>query len=70
MIIGSVWSLAFDSERRILFSGGFDSTIVVWDIGSQKGTSYELNGHRFVCTYIQDSFLLFDTIIPVSHSDQ
>ncbi len=43
--IGSVWALTFDPERRILFSGGFDNTIVVWDIGSQQGTAYELNGH-------------------------
>ena len=43
---GSVRSLCYDSERRILFSGGFDQVIVVWDIGTQQGTAYELVGHR------------------------
>ena len=43
---GSVRTLAYDQERRILFSGGFDEIIVVWDIGSQKGTAYELMGHK------------------------
>ena len=43
---GSVRSLCYDNERRILFTGGFDQIIVVWDIGSQKGTAYELTGHR------------------------
>ena len=43
---GSVWALSYDQERRILFSGGFDQVIVVWDIGSQQGTAYELTGHR------------------------
>jgi len=42
----SVRTLCFDSERRILFSGGFDQIVVVWDIGSQKGTAYELTGHK------------------------
>ncbi|KAL5476251.1 hypothetical protein EMCRGX_G026173 [Ephydatia muelleri] len=42
----SVRTLCYDEERRILFSGGFDQIIVVWDIGSQKGTAYELTGHR------------------------
>ena len=43
--IGSVWALSYDHERRILFSGGLDQVIVVWDIGSQQGTAYELTGH-------------------------
>jgi WD40 repeat protein len=42
----SVRSLAYDQERRVLFSGGYDQIIVVWDIGSQKGTAYELTGHK------------------------
>ena len=45
---GSVWTLSYDPERRVLFSGGFDQTIVVWDIGSRKGVSYELVGHTLV----------------------
>ena len=44
--IGSVWALSYDHERRILFSGGLDQVIVVWDIGSQQGTAYELTGHK------------------------
>ena len=44
---GSVRSLCYDSERRVLFSGGFDELVVVWDIGSQKGTAYELMGHKY-----------------------
>ncbi len=46
--LGSVWALTYDPERRVLFSGGFDHTIVVWDIGSQQGTAFELNGHTYV----------------------
>jgi WD40 repeat protein len=42
---GSVRALAWDSERRLLFSAAFDQMIIVWDIGSQKGTAFELNGH-------------------------
>ena len=48
---GSVWALTYDPERRVLFSGGFDNTIVVWDIGSQQGTAFELNGHTYVQQY-------------------
>lgn len=42
----SVRCLCYDTERRILYSGGFDQIIVVWDIGSQQGTAYELTGHK------------------------
>lgn len=42
----SIRSLSYDAEKRVLFSGGFDQIIVVWDIGSQKGTAYELTGHK------------------------
>ena len=43
---GSVRCLNYDRERRILFSGGFDQVVILWDIGSQKGTAYELTGHK------------------------
>ena len=43
---GSVRCLNYDKERRILFSGGFDQIVILWDIGSQKGTAYELTGHK------------------------
>ncbi|ELU03889.1 hypothetical protein CAPTEDRAFT_228655 [Capitella teleta] len=43
---GSVRCLAWDEERNLLFSGSFDQSIIVWDIGGQKGTAFELQGHR------------------------
>ena len=30
----------------ILFSGSYDSSVFIWDIGGRKGTVFELNGHR------------------------
>ncbi|OQV23767.1 WD repeat and FYVE domain-containing protein 2 [Hypsibius exemplaris] len=41
----SIRSLAWDSKRQQLFSGGFDSTVVVWDIGGKEGIAYELQAH-------------------------
>ena len=41
--------MAWDQERRLLFSGGFDKVIVIWDIGSRQGSAYELTGHKLVC---------------------
>ena len=46
--VGSVRTMCWDQERRLLFSGGFDGIIVTWDIGSRQGTAYELTGHRLV----------------------
>ncbi|XP_076435996.1 WD repeat and FYVE domain-containing protein 2-like [Babylonia areolata] len=43
---GSVRSLAWDAERKLLFSGSFDNGIIVWDIGGKKGSAYELQGHK------------------------
>lgn len=43
---GSVRNLAWDPERQMLFSGSFDQTVIVWDIGGQQGTAYELQGHH------------------------
>ena len=43
---GSIRSMCYDAERRVLFSGGFDELVVVWDIGSQRGTAFELMGHK------------------------
>ncbi|XP_022791055.1 WD repeat and FYVE domain-containing protein 2-like isoform X2 [Stylophora pistillata] len=42
---GSVRALAWDPESKLLFSGSFDESIIVWDIGGQKGTALELHGH-------------------------
>ncbi|XP_052058236.1 WD repeat and FYVE domain-containing protein 2-like [Mytilus californianus] len=43
---GSVRSLAWDINRSWLFSGSFDQSAIVWDIGGRKGTAFELQGHR------------------------
>ncbi|XP_043477140.1 WD repeat and FYVE domain-containing protein 2 [Leptopilina heterotoma] len=43
---GSIRSLAWDSEKQLLFSGSFDQNIVVWDIGGKQGNAYELQGHH------------------------
>ncbi|BES88967.1 unnamed protein product [Nesidiocoris tenuis] len=43
---GSVRSLEWDSSRQRLFSGSYDQVIIVWDIGGQQGTAYELQGHK------------------------
>lgn len=45
-ITGSVRCLAWDEERSLLFSGSFDQSIIVWDIGGQQGTAFELQGHK------------------------
>lgn len=38
--------LAWDAERKFLFSGSLDKSIICWDIGGQKGQTYELQGHN------------------------
>lgn len=43
---GSIRSLGWDSTKQMLFSGSFDQNIIVWDIGGQQGTAYELQGHQ------------------------
>lgn len=37
--------LCWDAEKKILYSGSSDKSIIVWDIGGNKGTSFELQGH-------------------------
>ena len=44
--VGSVRCLSWDEERNLLFSGSFDQSIIVWDIGGQQGTAFELQGHQ------------------------
>jgi len=46
-IAGSIRSLSWDLERSLLFSASFDQVVVVWDIGGQRGTAFELQAHRF-----------------------
>jgi len=45
-VAGSIRSLSWDYERSLLFSASFDQVVVVWDIGGQRGTAFELQGHR------------------------
>ena len=45
LFTGSVRALAWDPEKRLLFSGSFDESIIIWDIGGQQGTAFELHGH-------------------------
>ena len=45
-VLGAVRCLAWDSGQALLFSGSFDKSIMVWDIGGQKGTVFELQGHQ------------------------
>ncbi|XP_014662505.1 PREDICTED: WD repeat and FYVE domain-containing protein 2-like [Priapulus caudatus] len=43
---GSIRCLAWDPVKRLLCSGSFDQLVIVWDIGGQKGTAFELQGHH------------------------
>ena len=43
---GPVRSLSWDAGQQFLFSGSEDKGIIAWDIGGQKGTAYELQGHK------------------------
>ncbi|EDO26009.1 predicted protein [Nematostella vectensis] len=45
VVLGSIGGLAWDAEKRLLFSGSFDQSIIIWDIGGQQGTAFELQGH-------------------------
>ncbi|BFZ00367.1 hypothetical protein BsWGS_03406 [Bradybaena similaris] len=42
---GSIRCLTWDPENQLLFSGSFDQSVIVWDIGGKRGTTYELQGH-------------------------
>jgi len=43
---GSIQCLAWDGDRNWLYSGSYDTSVFVWDIGGRRGTVYELHGHR------------------------
>ena len=45
---GGILSLTWDEERKLLFSGSADESIIIWDIGGQKGSAVELHGHRYL----------------------
>jgi WD repeat and FYVE domain-containing protein 2 len=38
--------LVWDANKKFLFSGSHDKTIICWDIGGQKGITYDLEGHK------------------------
>lgn len=42
---GAVNSLHWDGIQQILYSASSDKSIIMWDIGSKKGTAFELQGH-------------------------
>jgi len=44
--VSSVTSLSWDSSQQFLFSSSYDKIIICWDIGGQKGVSYDLEGHK------------------------
>lgn len=44
-VLGSVQCLTWDAEKKWLYSGSFDKSVIVWDIGGQKGSAVELHGH-------------------------
>lgn len=52
---GSVRTLAWDGTRNWLYSGSFDCSVFVWDIGGRRGTVYELHGHRSKVTALAHS---------------
>ncbi|XP_013069736.2 WD repeat and FYVE domain-containing protein 2-like isoform X1 [Biomphalaria glabrata] len=44
--LGSIRCLSWDPDKQLLFSGSFDQSVIVWDIGGRKGTAFELQGHK------------------------
>ena len=54
-------------SRNWLYSGSFDCSVFVWDIGGRKGTVYELHGHRSKVErvlIIGDDYLMVLLICP------
>ena len=47
-ITGSIECLSWDPEMKWLYSGSFDKSVIIWDIGGQQGSALELNGHKSV----------------------
>lgn len=43
---GSVRALYWAEGPQLLFSGSYDQTVIVWDVGGKRGTTYELHGHK------------------------
>lgn len=49
----NITSLSWDPEHKFLYSGSYDKIIICWDIGGQKGVTYDLEGHDDRITSIQ-----------------
>lgn len=43
---GSIRCLKWVEGPKLLFSGSFDQSVIVWDVGGCRGTVYELQGHN------------------------
>jgi WD40 repeat protein len=43
---GSIRALYWAEGPQLLFSGSYDHSVIVWDIGGRRGTAYELQGHH------------------------
>lgn len=43
---GSIRALSWVAGPQLLFSGSFDQSVIVWDVGGRRGTVYELQGHN------------------------
>ena len=41
----TIQALTWDAEKKLLYSGSYDRSIIIWDIGGQKGSAVELHGH-------------------------
>ncbi|CAM4880318.1 unnamed protein product [Rotaria socialis] len=42
---GSVQNLLWDPDTKWLYSGSFDTAVIVWDLAAPQGVAVELNGH-------------------------
>ena len=42
---GNISNLLWDSDAGWLFSGSYDKSVIVWDVGTNQGLAVELNGH-------------------------
>ena len=52
--------------RNWLYSGSFDCSVFVWDIGGRRGTVYELHGHR---SKVERWWWFFDAFVHEDNVD-
>lgn len=45
-LTGAIKCLKWVEGPQLLFSGSFDNSVIVWDVGGRRGTVYELQGHK------------------------